>query len=665
MKKMLWLMLFLSLLCAFLLSACDVEREEPENDDTNQSTSDEQNNGNEDDSSQDDVVCQHAFGDWTVEKQATCKESGVLTRICSKCSEREETTIAKTNDHTVVINAAVDATCDKTGLTEGKYCSLCEKVLMEQIEIPLKPHTYDDKYDETCNNCDYVRDAECAHLETEVLLGKSETCTSAGLTEGSKCKKCGEVLVVQEVISELGHIYTSVVTAPTCTEQGYTTYTCICTDTYVDDYVDASGHSFGDWTTVKDATTTEEGLQERTCKCGEKETQTLPKIEPQGSAGLEYTLNNDGLSYSVSKVGFCTDSHIVIPATYENKCVTSIGEMAFQNCNLVEQITIPDSVTSIGPFAFENCSSLSTVNFGKNILKIVEMAFSGCTSLKTIDIPESVILIDATTFEGCTSLESITIPNSVETIYGSSAVFSGCTSLNNISVSKDNKNYSSFDGVLYNKDGTELIKYPASKEDESFAFPYTVTSICGSAFKECRFLKNVIFPNGIEKIGSYAFYYCISLESIDLPDTLKSIGNEAFESCLSLKSIIIPDQVTTISSGAFASCISLKMASIGKNVKTIGGGAFGHCTSLTDIIIPNSVIEIGYGSFSYCTSLTTIIIPDSVVSLYTRAFEGSTNLTIYCEVTERPSEWLGKWNYCASHINGTDYCTVIWGYVQS
>ena len=119
--------------------------------------------------------------------------------------------------------------------------------------------------------------------------------------------------------------------------------------------------------------------------------------------------------------------------------------------------------------------------------------------------------------------------------------------------------------------------------------------------------------------------------------------------------------MTTISSGAFASCISLKTVSIGKNVKTIGGGAFGFCTSLTEIIIPDSVTEIGFGAFEHCTSLTNVFVPMSVTSLYTRAFEGSINLTIYCEVTERPIGWLGKWNYCKSHSNGTDYCTVIWG----
>lgn len=141
----------------------------------------------------------HAFGEWSVVKAATCNEEGVYERVCS-CGEVETHSIDKITIHTEVIDTAVDATCTQAGLTEGKHCSVCNKVIIEQVEIPMIAHTYDNKYDAECNVCGHERVAECAHTETEVISAIAATCTQTGLTEGKKCKKCGHILVAQETI---------------------------------------------------------------------------------------------------------------------------------------------------------------------------------------------------------------------------------------------------------------------------------------------------------------------------------------------------------------------------------------------------------------------------------------------------------------------------------
>ncbi len=189
--------------------------------------------------------CEHQHTEILAAKEATCTETGLTNGVkCTICGEilTAQQTIPALG-HTEVIDNAVESTCTTTGLTQGKHCSVCNAVIIAQIETPLAAHTYDDKYDESCNECGFIRDAECAHAERETISGCAATCTSSGLTDGEKCKKCGEILVEQSIIDAFGHTYTSTVTAPTCTAQGYTTYICHCGDTYVSDYVDALGHT--------------------------------------------------------------------------------------------------------------------------------------------------------------------------------------------------------------------------------------------------------------------------------------------------------------------------------------------------------------------------------------------------------------------------------------
>lgn len=154
-----------------------------------------------------DAECAHTNQETIAGKPATCTSEGLSDgKKCAQCGEILVTQIIINKiSHTAVIDAAVSPTCTQTGLTEGSHCSVCNTVIVVQTEIPLVAHTYDDKYDENCNVCGFIRDAECAHRETEVIKGYEATCTTAGLTDGTKCKKCGELLLSQEVIPVKEH----------------------------------------------------------------------------------------------------------------------------------------------------------------------------------------------------------------------------------------------------------------------------------------------------------------------------------------------------------------------------------------------------------------------------------------------------------------------------
>ena len=300
--------------------------------------------------------------------------------------------------------------------------------------------------------------------------------------------------------------------------------------------------------------------------------------------------------------------------------VTSIGYYAFWGCTNLRNIKIPNNVESIGDYAFYNCTSLTSVTIPNSVTSIGNDAFYGCSSLTSVTIPNSVTSIGNNAFYGCSSLTSVTIPDSVTSI-GYSAL-SSCTSLTSIEVSYDNENYSSVDGVLFDKDKTKLIQYPAGSNRTIYSIPNSVISIGSDAFVGCTSLTSVTIPNSVTSIGGSAFSGCTNLTSITIPDSVTSIGSYAFEDCTSLTSVTIGNSVTSIGGSAFSGCTSLTSITIPDSVTSIGDYAFYECTSLKSVTIPDSVTSIGDYAFYECTSLKSVTIPNSVTSIGHNAFYG-------------------------------------------
>ncbi len=351
---------------------------------------------------------------------------------------------------------------------------------------------------------------------------------------------------------------------------------------------------------------------------------------------LTWTLDTESGTLTISGTGAMTDytSSYDVPWYYSHSSTKTV--------------IIEDGVKSIGQSAFYGCSSLTSITIPNSVTSIGNSAFYGCSSLTSITIPNSVTTIGVYAFGSCSSLTSITIPNSVTSI--GDGAFNYCSSLTSINVDAANSAYCDIGGVLFSKDKTTLIQYPAGKTVTSYTIPNSVTSIGYAAFSVCSNLTSITIPNSVTSIGYEAFSACSSLTSITIPNSVTSIRYAAFCDCSSLTSVTIPNSVTGIGDYAFAGCSSLTSITIPNSVTTIGVYAFADCSSLTSITIPNSVTTIGDDAFRDCRSLTSITIPNSVTTIGDDAFAGCSSLTsIICEAINPPT--LGKCTFCNADMS--------------
>ena len=318
----------------------------------------------------------------------TCTANGYTTYTCS-CGDSYVTNEVATNGHSAVSVPGKAPTCTENGLSDGQKCSVCQEVLLAQTTILATGHSYSSTVTApTCTNAGYTTytcscgssyvgnnvpasghvDASpknyicdncgadlCTNHTEEVIPAKSPTCTSTGLTAGKKCSICQEILLAQTTIPATGHSYNTVVTAPTCTSVGYTTYTCSCGDVYIGNQVAALNHTE---VTIPGnaATCSTPGLTDGK-KCSACGTVTVAQTTIPTTAhtlvtipGIAATCTSTGLTdgkkcsvcqtVTVAQTTISATGHTEVTVTGKAATCTSTGLTDGKKCSVCQTVTV-------------------------------------------------------------------------------------------------------------------------------------------------------------------------------------------------------------------------------------------------------------------------------------------------------------------------------------
>ncbi len=471
------------------------------------------------------------------------------------------------------------------------------------------------------------------HRHSYTAQTTEPTCTEDGYT----LYTCGCGDSYKADFKKAGHVYTNTVIPPTCTKKGYTLYECKrCEYSRQDNFTDANGHAeVIDKAVAADCIHT--GLTEgKHCsECGiiilaqqptEKTEHTYNKyvctvcgsFDPNApdTSGMQFELTSDRTGYCLTGAGTGYGTNVKIPSLYYGKPVKTIGAEAFQFCSGIQNILMPDSITEIGADAFYNCSGLKSINIPESVKSMGKRAFSGCTSLTFLKLPSHMNTIDESAFADCSSLSEINIPDGIASI--AKYLLNGCSSLKNLAIGKDVASI----GEDAFRDCNSLERITVSEENTTY------TSQDRIMYNKEQ-TKAVLVPKLISG-------------TVTLPDTLWSTDS-MFLNCTKLEGVIFPDAMNTIGQKAFSGCTSLKTFTIPQNVKTIGSEAFKNCTALQSIVIPDKVTLIENSAFSNCSALSEIIISDSVTDIGYSAFQN----TAYYMNTEN---WENGTLYVGNHL---------------
>ena len=548
----------------------------------------------------------HQWGEWTTITKPTCSTKGKEIRTCKVCSKTEERAIP-TIPHTIVKEADKAATCTENGYEGREYCSVCNTTIKERTIIPATGHqwgawrttlaktcTTDGKEVRECSKCSKTEERTIP--ATGHTLKKEEgvvaTCTKDGHEGNTVCEVCGETLKEGKVIPKLGHDWSNengkctrcgeshehsfgegtTIKELTCTQDGEIDYKCSKCGYIKKEITKATGHEWGEWKTTLAQTCTTDGKEERTCsKCSEKEERTLKATGHEWGEWkitLAQTCTTDGKEERICSK--CSEK--------EERTLKATGHKS-------------ETVGAKAPTCKEDGYT------GNEVCKVCHETLNKGTTIPKTDSHEWgkwTIKRESTCTEKGEQSRKCTVCGEEE-----------IESLPLAKHSWDNGKVTQ--APSYTKVGvktwtcsecgktktTTLAKLPMPKAGTKVIVggnQYTVTK----AGSEVRF----------SKANAKA-------RAITVPSTIKAKG--------------ITYKVTSIGANAFKNCKKLTKATIGANVKVIKAKAFNNCPKLKAVTIKTALLTKKTASkkcFSKVSKKMVIKVPRKVKKTYAKIFKG-------------------------------------------
>ena len=554
----------------------------------------------------------HIWDDeYTIGVDPTCHSQGYKYIKCLNCDVKKDYTYyfsehSWSDWKTIAADCATGAkgydfrTCDVCGNIETQNTYYPEHAWSEWVIVTEPSCDKEGVETRTCSNCKLEENQSIPSLgwhNTVILEGKDPSCTTPGLTFGTKCSKCNTILEAQIEIEAIGHTYTDEpsLTPATVDKDGEYGYFCeVCYET-----LDSVKIPKIDKDTIKLS-------QTEYYSNGKVRTPSVNIKDIDGNKlikGEDYNLIYDSGRKNPGEYNVTVE----FKGNYEGSYTLSFVIIGVDS---IDDLTVDSNYTSLDI----NWTDVD----GADVYEVYKY------------VNGSAVLVDTTT-ESNYKLKDLK-PNTKykiqvragkdigdgEYIWGSKYTATAYTT-----------NYPTCDHVDNNSDriceicGEEALMFAGNYGGTVFRLYIDGTFvISGTGEAYCRwvnyreFIKRVIVEEGITYLGTGCFAVCTNLESVSLPSTLEYIADEVFYSCEKLESISIPDTVYGFGNRVFSGCISLSSLTIPEGVTELRYYFASGCTALTEVNLPSTIVELGDGAFAGCTALDTIKLPDGLKRIY-------------------------------------------------